>query len=195
MIFFVGPFPIGFDFQYFGNIYSTFAIGPNGLLSFNVPEILGTVHWTNVPIPNNTFKATIMGPYQDLFQRPINPHDRYIYYQTVGTSPNRRLIAGWCEAPMFGCPDALVTIQIVLHENDHSIENHLIAKPACDANLGNRATHGLNFDDLTGIEVPGRNNTSWTAFNESWRFEPDGSNSYTVSSMISARNPSFLRVI
>ncbi|MFU8843405.1 MAG: gliding motility-associated C-terminal domain-containing protein [Bacteroidales bacterium] len=181
--FFVGPFPIGFEFTYFGNTYIEFAIGPNGLLSFNLPEILDVVYWINVPIPNNIFKATIMGPYQDIFQRPIAPHNRYIYYQTVGTAPDRKLIVGWCEAPLFGCPDSPVTLQIVLNEIDHSIENHLIEKPACEANLGNRATHGLNYDDQLGISVPGRNNTSWTAFDESWRFEPNGNNSYTVSAI------------
>jgi gliding motility-associated-like protein len=181
--FFVGPFPIGFDFTFFGNTYTEFAIGPNGLLSFNLPEILDVVHWLNVEIPNNIFKATIMGPYQDIFSRPIAPHSRYIYYQTVGTAPQRRLIVGWCEAPLFGCPNAPVTIQIVLNESDYSIENHLIEKPACEANLGNRATHGLNYDDQKGVVVPGRNNTSWTAFKESWRFEPDGNDSYTVNSI------------
>lgn len=179
--YFVGPFDIGFDFTYFGTTYNKFAIGPNGLVSFNLPDILDVVHWTSVEIPTSVFEATILGPYQDLFKRPTAPHDQYIFYRSVGTEPDRRLIVGWCEAPMFGCEDMHVTTQIGLYENDSSIENHLIYKPACEANLGNRATQGLNLDDVTAVAVPGRNNTSWTASQESWRYEPDGNNNYTVS--------------
>ncbi len=178
--YFVGPFPIGFEFEYFGNTYSSFAIGPNGLLSFNLPDILDVVHWTSVTIPTSVFEATILGPYQDLFQRPGAPHNQYIYYRTVGEPPERKLIVGWCEAPMFSCETSYLTAQIVLNEVDYSIENHLINKPACEANLGNKATMGLNRDDVAGVPVPGRNNTSWTAVGESWRYELAGPDNYTV---------------
>ena len=177
----VGPFEIGFDFTYFDETFTQFAIGPNGLLSFDIPDIVGFTYWKNVSIPNNIFEKTIMGPYQDLFKRPTNDHNDFIFYRTVGTAPNRKLIVGWCEAPMFECESEKTTLQIVLNEQDQSIVNHLIAKPACEANLGNRATQGLNLDDITGVAVPGRNNTSWTAFLESWRFEPSGPTDYNVS--------------
>ncbi|MBC8487362.1 MAG: gliding motility-associated C-terminal domain-containing protein [Bacteroidetes bacterium] len=181
--YFVGPFEIGFDFTYFGEIYTQFAIGPNGLVSFDVPDILGFSYWDPVSIPNNTFPITIMGPYQDLFRRPITPHNEFIYYKTVGEEPGRKLIVGWCEAPMFNCESQKATYQIVLNENDNSIVNNIIAKPACEANLGNKATQGVNFNDDLGIVVPGRNNTSWTAFNESWRFDPQGPDNYTITSV------------
>jgi len=121
-----------------------------------------------------------MGVYQDLFRKPIPPHSEYIYYLTVGEQPNRKLIVGWCDAPMYSCESLKATYQIVLYESDNSIINHIISKPACDY-LQNKATHGLNFDDDLGIAVPGRNTTSWTANNESWLFEPIGSNDYSVS--------------
>jgi len=178
--YFVGPFDIGFDFTYFGDTYTQFAIGPNGLVSFDLPDILDVVYWSQSTIPNNTFKKTIMGPYQDLFDRPIQPHSSYIYYVTIGEEPNRKLVVGWCEAPMYNCTDKRVTYQIVLHEANSIIENHIFSKPACDFNLGNKATHGLNLDDIVGVAVPGRNNTSWTASNETWRFTPDGTGSYSI---------------
>ncbi len=182
--YFVGPFDIGFNFVYYGETHNQFAIGPNGLVSLDAPAIINTApYWKEVPIPNNYFKKTIMGPYQDLFKRPAPPHDQYIYYLTVGEEPNRRLIVGWCEAPMFSCETRSVTIQIVLYEADSTIVNHLIEKPACDANLANKATQGLNFNDNVGIAVPGRNNTSWTASHESWLFTPAGTNNYQVDSI------------
>lgn len=179
--YFVGPFDIGFDFVFYGESHSEFAIGPNGLVSFDLPDILDVVFWAMAPIPNNIFQKTIMGPYQDLFARPIEPHDRYIYYVSAGVAPERKLIVGWCEAPMYNCSDLLVTYQIVLHEKDSSIVNHIISKPACFNNLNNNATHGLNFDELNGVAVPGRNNTSWEANGESWLFTPDGPDNYNIT--------------
>lgn len=178
--YFVGPFDIGFDFVFFGNTHTEFAIGPNGLVSFDLPDILDVVYWAMAPIPNNIFPKTIMGPYQDLFDRPIEPHNKFLYYVAAGQAPERKLIVGWCEAPMYNCSDQQVTYQLVLHEKDSSITNHIIAKPPCFNNLSNNATHGLNYDDLNGIAVPGRNNTSWEAYNESWRFVPDGPDNYTI---------------
>ena len=115
---FVGPFDIGFEFVYFGETHTQFAVSPNGLVSFDVPNIIGVSHQEVTLIPNNIFIKTIMGPYQDLFSKPIQPHNEFIYYQTVGTAPERKLIVGWCEAPMFGCPSLTVTYQIVLIESD-----------------------------------------------------------------------------
>ncbi len=177
--YFVGPFDIGFDFTFYNNTFEQFAVGPNGILSFDVPDILGFSYWDPVSIPTNIFRNSILGPYQDLFSRPTSKHSNYIYYKSVGIAPNRKLIVGWCEAPMFSCSGLASTFQIVLNENG-LVQNHLIEKPACEANLGNRATHGVNRDDDTGTPVQGRNNTSWTATHESWEFTPLGSEDYEI---------------
>jgi gliding motility-associated-like protein len=179
---FVGPFEIGFSFVYFGEPHTQFAVSPNGLVSFDIPSIIGVSHQEITPIPNKVFIKTIMGPYQDLFSKPIQPHSQFIYYQTVGTAPERKLIVGWCEAPMFGCPTLKATYQIVLNETDNSIVNHILAKPECSY-LQNKATHGLNYDNDLGVVVPGRNGASWSSANESWLFEPDGTNNYTISTI------------
>ncbi len=187
--YFVGPFEIGFDFVYFGNTHDEVAIGPNGVVSFYLPDILGIVSWTPLPIPNNILPRTIMAPYQDLFDRPIAPHDNYIYHVTVGEAPDRKFIVGWCEAPMYGCNDQRSTFQVVLNEQDSSIVCHLIRKPACDRNAGNRGTLGLNFENGLGVAVPGRNDASWTASGESWRFTPDGPENYIVTEVDHAPEP------
>ncbi|MBN2173218.1 MAG: gliding motility-associated C-terminal domain-containing protein [Bacteroidales bacterium] len=178
--YFVGPFQIGFSFSYFEENFTLFAIGPNGLLSFEVPDIIGFSHWDPATIPTPEYPKTIMGPYQDLFSRPVAEHSQYIYYATTGSEPNRKLIVGWCEAPMYSCEDEKATFQIVLNESDSSIMNHIIAKPACETNVGNRATQGLNFDDNTGIAVDQRNSTSWTAFGETWIYRQDNYGSYEI---------------
>ena len=179
---FVGPFEIGFSFKFFEQSHTQFAVSPNGLVSFDVPDIIGLSHQELTSIPNIVFKKTIMGPYQDLFTRPINPHDDYIYYLTVGDAPDRKLIVGWCEAPMFGCSDVKATYQIILYESSNAIVNHLLSKPFC-SHLQNKATHGLNLNDDLGVVVENRNVLSWTSNNESWLFEPDGPNNYMVTSI------------
>jgi gliding motility-associated-like protein len=181
--YFVGPFDIGFTFTYFGEDFTQFAIGPNGLVSFHVPGIIGFSYWTPCSIPNDIFPVTIMGPYQDLFSRPTAPHSRYIYYNTIGGAPNRRLVVGWCEAPMFNCETQLATFQIVLNEIDHSIMNHLILKPECLLNFENKATQGLNRDGNNGVVVPGRNWQPWVSVNESWQYVPAGPDTYTLDSV------------
>ena len=179
---FVGPFDIEFPFSYFGQVQTQFAVSPNGLVSFDVPDIIGLSHQEITSIPNIVFIKTIMGPYQDLFTRPINPHDDYIYYLTVGDAPNRKLIVGWCEAPMFGCSNLKATYQIVLNEGTNTIVNHILSKPACN-HLQNKATQGLNFNNDLGVVVTNRNASSWTSSNESWLFEPDGPDNYTITSI------------
>lgn len=179
---FVGPFDIGFNFVFFGEMHNQFAVSPNGLVSFAVPEIIGVSHQEVTAIPNNIFNKTIMGPYQDLFSKPIEPHNQYIYYLTVGTAPQRRLIVGWCDAPMFGCPSSSASYQIVLNESDSSITNHILAKPSCSY-LQNKATQGLNYNYDLGVPVPARNATSWEAYHESWRYSPEGTENYLIDSI------------
>lgn len=181
---YVGAFDIGFDFIFFGNTYSQFAIGPNGLISFDVPDIIGKSYFYEISIPTAEpyFQKAILGPYQDLFARPIKPHDQFIYYKTVGQTGDRKLIVGWCEAPMFGCSSETASYQIVLNESDNSIYNHLISKPYCNNNL-NLATQGLNLHSTTAVVIPGRNQESWIAEQETWEFLPDGNDNYLVNNI------------
>ncbi|MHC4437234.1 MAG: PKD domain-containing protein, partial [Planctomycetota bacterium] len=44
---YVGPFQIGFDFNFYGNIYKSFYVQSNGLISFNA----GRISYLNVQIP------------------------------------------------------------------------------------------------------------------------------------------------
>ena len=178
---FVGPFDIGFDFVFFGESFNRFAIGPNGMVSFDVPDIIGQSPNDPVSIPTGVYPKTIMGPYQDLFSRPADPHSKYIYYKSVGTQPNRRLIVGWCEAPMYVCDTKKVSYQIVLEENNNQILNHIISKQECNPHYSNKATQGLNMSANLGVPVPDRNNTSWIASYESWEFIPDGDNNYIIN--------------
>ncbi len=176
---FEGKFAIGFPFTFYQETFDSISVSPNAVLSFD--ENPPTYYFQMLAIPNAEFTKSILGPYQDLFTRPMNaPHNQYMYYGVVGDAPDRKFVAGWCKAPMYSCSDKSISTQIVLEEGTNIVYNHIFQKPECSSNQGNRATQGLNYDITNGIAVPGRNKTSWTATNESWQFSPIAGNTYEV---------------
>ncbi len=180
-------FPIGFDFHFYGNQYSSFLIGENGWISF-APRSLAN-NWgatRNISLPSlaayNPYSPMncILGAMEDY--NPIPAGSPYIFYQTLGQAPNRKLVVMWCQCPMYNCLDLMVTFQIVLKEGD-TIETHIFNKPIC-LNWDNKCTIGIQNSDGTRFDtLPGknRNSTSWSASREGWRFVPTSSDTYNVS--------------
>jgi len=174
----VGPFEIGFEFVFFSENYSEFYIGANGYIAFGEDDLGGgrripfTVPNTDISIPKNC----ILGPFQDW-----NPS--YIFYKSIGTSPNKKLIVSWCDIPLYDCYDSLGSFQIVVNE-DFSIENHIIKKPACPNWYENKATQGIqNSTGTIGFTVEDRNNKSWIAELESYRYVPQPDRTYKIDSL------------
>jgi gliding motility-associated-like protein len=183
-----GPFPIGFNFRFFGNNFSEFYIGANGWMSFTYnPNSVGIREPRAVPTTVSTYpKNVIMGPWMDLLPKTI---DTYIFYLTTGNAPDRQLVVMWCQVPMYSnpfnaCADSIATFQIILHEGSNMVENQILAKRSCTNWFDNRATLGLqNSDGMIGFAVPGRNNTSWTANEEGWLYTPVSVDSFQVASI------------
>ena len=179
-----GPFPIGFNFSFFGTNYAQFYIGANGWISFSPNPVSAgirkafAVPSTSQGNPTNC----ILGPWQDL--HPLHEGSPYIFYLTLGTAPARELVVMWCQTPMYNCETTkTVTFQIILYEGSNVIENHIFSKPSCDW-LGNLATLGVqNTTGFIGYAVPGRNATSWTASQEAWRYTPTSADSFQIASI------------
>ncbi len=177
-----GPFPIGFSFSFFGNIYTQFYIGANGWISFS-PNVNAQGTRQPFAVPNAADynpKNCILGPFQDL--NPIQAGGPYIYYRTLGADSNRSLVVMWCQTPMYHCMDSLITFQIVLNDGTNTIENHLMIKPSCIDWQNNAATQGVqNENGYIGYAVPGRNATSWSARLEGWLFSPTSVDSFQIA--------------
>ena len=179
-----GPYPIGFEFSFFGQKYTQFWIGANGWISFLPnPNSAGIREAFAVPSPADFHpKAAILGPFQDL--NPLQAGSPYIFYQTVGNQPTRQLVVMWCECPMYSCESTPVTFQIVLNETSNIVENHIYQKPACTGWLSNKATQGIqNSTGYVGFAVPGRNATSWSISSdkpEAWKYSPSSADSFFV---------------
>ena len=77
--------------------------------------------------------------------------------------------------PMFSCTSNIGTFHIVIYESTNYIENHIANKPACVQWQGGTATQGIhNLAGTIGIATPGRNSTTWTTQNNSYRWTPSG---------------------
>ena len=187
-----GPFPIGFDFTFYGDKYSSFYIGANGWISFSPDKQANARNAFTVPgTAASTFnpKICILGPFQDF--NPIAAGGPYIFYKTIGEQPQRKLVVMWCETPMRWCEQESVTFQIVLYEGaslqENIIENHIYSKPSCFNYDTNRATLGIqNAYKILGIAVPGRNATSWSVDSkkpEGWRYTPIDQDTYRVDAV------------
>ncbi len=61
---YAGPFSLGFDFNYYGNIYNTIYINSNGLISFEQSGV-DLNAWTNSDIPNSADPNNIVIPFWD----------------------------------------------------------------------------------------------------------------------------------
>lgn len=158
-----GPFNIGFTFSFFGNNYTQFYVGSNGWIGFSSAQTTG---YTAQYIPNaGSPKNVIMADWEDLYPGSAN-----IYYTTVGTSPNRKLIVSFNAVPHYGCRTNLHTFQFVLYESSNVIDVYYQDKPLCS---GNNSTAGLvNVDNTNVVPVGGKNASAWSATNYAVRYTP-----------------------
>ena len=158
-----GPFNIGFSFSFFGNTYTQFYICSNGWIGFSAGQ---TNAYTAAYIPNSSSPSNvIMADWEDLYPGASN-----IYYQTIGTAPNRQLIVSFYNTPHYSCRTTYYTFQFLLYEASNIIDINILSKPLCTTNL---ATQGLvNSTNSIVVPVGGRNAATWTISTQTVRFTP-----------------------
>ena len=159
-----GPFNIGFSFTFFGTAFTQFYVGSNGWIGFSPNQTTGYVAQF---IPNaGSPRNAILADWEDLLPGSAN-----IYYRTIGTAPNRRLIVSFNAVPHYGCRSNLHTFQFILYESTNVIDINIAAKPQCGS-VG--ATQGLiNSAGTTVVPVGGRNASAWSVtVGETKRFSP-----------------------
>ncbi|MDB5283696.1 MAG: hypothetical protein JWO06_2771, partial [Bacteroidota bacterium] len=185
------PITIPFPFCFFGNTYTQFIIGANGIVSFNTNQSGGINNYliTN-PLPTNNpvdLLNSIMAPWQDLDPTFMGG----TYYTVTGTAPNRTMQISWYRIPMYGdsnsvntsfCHDTIFQTQmIVLHETTNAVDIEIANKGICPSWNGGLAMEGIQDASATLFyTVPGRNATQWTAHHDAWRFTPAGVPNYKV---------------
>ncbi len=102
----VGPFPLGFNFEYFGQTYSSIRMCSNGFASFTSTATT----WTNATIPTAAEPNTVLCPFWDDLYPPTGG-GQYLYYSDAA---NGRFIMSWINVPHISSSTARYTFQIVL---------------------------------------------------------------------------------
>jgi gliding motility-associated-like protein len=128
-----GPYPIGFNFTYYGQTYSQFYISANGWIGFTAP----LTGYFNMDLPTMDANPCATNyPYNGIYGvlfdfNPLGDGNR-IKYQTVGTAPNRTLVVSYESIAFFttSCGGSS-TFQIQLHETTNVVEVHITSKPSC----------------------------------------------------------------
>ena len=156
-----GQIPIGFPFNFYGNIYNTAVIQSNGIVGFGPFTFTGFSSFA-IPAggaPNNY----IAGFFADIDIR----YGGTITYQTVGTAPNRQFVVSYNNVVPYnlgsGAGTGTASFQIVLNENGSF--NVIVSQLSANWNAstsGALATSGAeNSDGTYAFPVPGRNSTDW----------------------------------
>lgn len=158
---------LGFNFNFFDNVYNSLYIHDDGYLSFSgdidaVPQIL-----PDASTPNNL----IAFAWTDL-----NPVTGTIRYQVLGSAPLRKLVVEFSNIAIIGGADD-VDVQVHLYETSNLIEIH----SSHNGSVGTNKTMGIeNGTGTSAHVVTGRNNSVWTADNDYVAFIPSCTDVRTV---------------
>lgn len=169
-----------FDFCFYGNTYNSCVVGSNGVISFDTSLANGSSGWRiteNIPNLNNAsgnfFGPSIYGVHHD-----VDPSvGGEIGWQLITLDSGcQALVAAWSDVPMYNDYSKLYSGMIVFYENTNIIEVYVKDKNIDSTWNNGNATIGLQADENEAISPPGRNslNTDWAAYNEAWRFTPNG---------------------
>jgi len=169
-----GPFPIGFDFDFYGNTYSEFYVTSNGLVMF---DTLST-SWTNmtIPWPDNLTDDTVNNYIAPFWDDIMISDYGDIRYATVGASPNNKLIIQFKDMWIFDAPFLLGTFQVILYEGSDviQIQYRNIPDLSSPESSGSSATIGLeNIDGTAGI-LCSYNTSGFVKSGKAVRFIPGG---------------------
>jgi hypothetical protein len=144
-----GPFPIGFDFTFFGNAYSQFYVSANGLVMFTDPDDL---YNTEADIPSAATPNNYIAPFWD----NLSILDRgNIMYRTVGASPNRKCIIQFKNMGFDPVTTPFGTFSVILYETTNviQIQYRLIVDAYTPKSHGESATIGLeNSTGSAGVK-------------------------------------------
>ena len=114
-----GPIDIGFTFNFYGTDFTQVSWSPNGLMTFGgINGQFGNVNLVTTTTSGNLQSIAVL--WDDW--KTTAPADS-TYYQTLGTSPNRRFVVQWNDVIPFGTSslDFNVTFEAILYETSNEI--------------------------------------------------------------------------
>ena len=142
----ISDFPIPFLGNEVG--FSKLYVSSNGTISFTDMDIGPN----NLTLPQSNFN-TIIAPFWDDLKFTLSSAD--IYVQTLGVSPNRKLIVEWWKVQHFNT-SGLGAFQVIFYENSSDIRFNYL-----DTNFGN-VSYNYGQSATVGIQAASDNATSYS---------------------------------
>jgi hypothetical protein len=171
--------PLGFSYNYFGNVYSSVNIGTNGVLQFGTYSDVDLGDFSYVGLPDAGEPANVIAPLASDMYFTGATNTGSLQYWNDGIAPTRRFIVQYTTVPQCCSPTgANNTLQLILYETTGVVEVHVTS-----VNATNAKTIGLqDLTRLIGATAPGRNGFTGTISTpEAWRFTPPASYTYLWS--------------
>lgn len=170
-----GPFNIGFNFTFYGNVYSQFYVNSNGQVLFGA----GSADGNEAPIPTATAPNNFIAP---LWDDLIISSSGKMLYTTVGAAPNRKLIIQGTNMGFYPYPIFMGTYQVVLYEttNKIQVQYRIIVDGTSTRAHGESATIGIeNSTGTQGVQYSYHNATAIST-GRAVSFTPSGPATYTL---------------
>src|SRR5258706_10654240 len=188
------PLPLGFNFTFFGNVYSSVSISSNGHLQFT-PDPNATYGPFN-PLPYSFGfdpDNIIAFPWTDLDQSVGGT----ITYGIIGTSPNQKFVVCFTNVLFYVnniTGDGNYTSQVILNEADNSIEVHITQ---INTTVFNERALGIeNANGTVAFIPPNRNTGTWLVTTpEAWKFAPAVPYIFTWTPSVSLDNDTIVNPV
>ncbi|MDY6837597.1 MAG: RHS repeat-associated core domain-containing protein [Thermodesulfobacteriota bacterium] len=152
-----GTVSIGFGFEFFGTTYTTVTISENGYITFGVlsdPD--------NVSIPTQETPNSLIAPFWDDLNPEHNP-DSAIYFETLGTAPERQFVVQWNDVPLNADAGSRLTFEAILFEGTNEIQFQYLFLEDGTGQSGSGAVSGSSA--TIGIESPDGNEGKEISYN------------------------------
>lgn len=149
--------PIGFNFIFYGNSYSTARVSSNGYIAFGTNPI-GT-DYTNDPIPSNNNPNNFIAPFWD----DLDPRNGgRVYYLLWGNAPYRKLTIEWHDIEHYSYSNnyGTITFEITLYEGSNKILFQYM-----DADFENSTSYDYGASATIGLENINGNTGSQYSYN------------------------------
>jgi len=156
----LGPFPIGFSFEFYGQTFTQFRICTNGFITFGDQS----GRYSPGAFPEAAAPNGVIATYwTDLF--PTAGY--FARYRTEGTSPNRMMVHSG-RMTWYDNRNAWVEYQIVLFEGSNKIQTTIISQ-----GWTTPATQGVeNHQGTLAATPPNRNLTSFNGAGTTFEYTP-----------------------
>lgn len=146
---FIGPFPIGFSFDFFGNSYTEIYINSNGWIGFDSTDPGTAAGRNNVTIPSAAAPNNMIAVFwDDMNPDDPDPGNTHVYH---GPGPGSSFVVTFERLPEFGADaDGWISTQVVLYSDGNIVINNMDNGSTLDLT---GATVGIeNADGTMGLE-------------------------------------------